>query len=559
MKIFGKKDIQFNNIVGQIQSYLSESIGGNNSINKSSVFGQILTIISAAIHNAILYIEDALVEQNKYTAQRKKSIYALASGAGYEPSPGRAAGVLLQLSHKPNNKSGLSVILKEHERLICSQNGLYYNLVLGQSGTVIKTGSGLVNTTLYAVQGKFESQRFTSTGGALYSVNFTYNGYIDLEYISVDVNGEEATKYDSLYDMPPNTLGFWARFNPVSGIDLVFGNGKFGKTLDQGDVIDITYLVHDGESGNLEVDSNTSFSFIDSLTDISGDEVEGNEMFVVSFATDDAVSSGSNAESLSQVRYMIGYNSRSLVLSDEKSYNAFINRFSFCGYNRTWSEPGSMVTSSIIMRNYKLGMESGSDYFNLTESDFILSDAQKESIQNALESSGRMLAGSIYNILDVEICKYALYLYVTLKSTATDKEMVREKIRESVGNFFGDISSDSYIPKSDIIASIKEDVEEVDGLNCYFLSEKNEEAINNLGYTEKTTKFDASTSTYITTETEVGVLPGENPSLGLDSHGNISIDSDTQFPVLMGGWSWTNDEGQDVVVEVGSPLIIVFE
>ena len=559
MKIFGKKDIQFENIFQGIQTYLQNSIGGNNTINKSSVFGQILTVLSAAIHNAILYVEDALVEQNKYTAQRKKSVYALAAQSGYFPSPGRAAGVLLQVSHKPNNQSGLNVIIREHERLVCSQNGLYYNIVLGQDGTVIKCGSGLANTNLYAVQGKFEAQRFVSRGGELYAQNFSYNGYIDLQYISVTVNGESATKYESLYDMPAGELSYYVRFNPVSGIDLVFGNGTFGDIREQGDVIEVTYLLHDGESGNLEIDSNTLFSFTDSLTDISGDEVEGNNIFNVTFATTDAVSAGSNSESIAQVRQMIGYNSRSLVLSDANAYSAFINRFSFCGYNRTWSEPGSLATNSIIMRNYRSSMSSGLDYFNLTESDFVLTDTQKDSIQTALQNSGGMLAGSIYNIFDIELVKYALYIYVTLKSTSTDKEIVREKIKTTVGDFFGDICSDSYIPKSDIIAVLKNNIDEIDGINCYFLSERNEEAQTNLSYTETSYEYNAVTGTYEKSEKTIGLLPGENPSLGLDAHGNISIDSDYQFPVLMGGWSWTNDSGQSVAIEIGSPVIITFE
>lgn len=559
MKIFGKKDIQFENIFQGIQTYLQNSIGGNSTINKSSVFGQILTVLSAAIHNAILYVEDALVEQNKYTAQRKKSVYALAAQSGYFPSPGRAAGVLLQVSHKPNNQSGLSVIIREHERLVCSQNGLYYNIVLGQDGTVIKCGSGLANTNLYAVQGKFETQRFVSRGGKLYAQNFSYNGYIDLQYISVTVNGVGATKYESLYDMPAGELSYYVRFNPVSGIDLVFGNGVFGDIREQGDVIEVTYLLHDGESGNLEIDSNTLFSFTDSLTDISGDEVEGNNIFNVMFATADAVSAGSNSESIAQVRQMIGYNSRSLVLSDTNAYSAFINRFSFCGYNRTWSEPGSLTTNSIIMRNYRSSMSSGLDYFNLTESDFVLTDTQKDSIQTALQNSGGMLAGSIYNIFDIELVKYALYIYVTLKSTSTDKEIVREKIKTTVGDFFGDICSDSYIPKSDIITALKNDIDEIDGINCYFLSERNEEAQTNLSYTETSYEYNAATGTYEKSEKTIGLLPGENPSLGLDVHGNISIDSDYQFPVLMGGWSWTNDSGQSVAIEIGSPVIITFE
>ena len=56
---------------------------------------------------------------------------------------------------------------------------------------------------------------------------------------------------------------------------------------------------------------------------------------------------------------------------------------------------------------------------------------------------------------------------------------------------------------------------------------------------------------------EYDILEGENPNLGLDNHGNIYIESDEQFPVLMGGWDYLNSKGDEVTIV--DPLIIVFE
>lgn len=557
MKIFSIKDIQISAYLSKIQSFLASAIGGNNSINKNSVFGQLLTIISAIAHNIMLYIEDSLVEQNKYTAQRKKSLYGLAALSGYNPSSGRAAGVWLKIAYKPNNQSSLDIVIPNHQRLVCSQNGLYYNLVLGTTATTIRGSAGLGKTNIYAVEGRFETQRFAVSGGKLYAQNLKYTGYIDTEYIEVNVNDELATRYESLYDMIPGEISYYVQFNPISGIDLIFGNGKYGAELQEGDVLEITYLLHDGEAGNLEIDSETYFSFMDTLKDIGGNEVDGNEVFEVGFATDDSVASGSNQESLFQIRHMIGFNSRALVLADSNNYKNFINKFSFCGYNRTWTENGSMVTKSLIMRNYRLLMEDGSDYFNLSEENFVLSDSQKESIQNALENSGQMLAGSIFDIIDVTLCKYACFIYIKLKSDSADQTLITEQIRELVGEFFGDIESDYYIPKSDITQLIKDNIDDIDGINCYFLSQRNEEAIQNLEYESITTTFDASTGTYRKTTKTISLLPDENPNLGLDVHGNISLDSDEQFPVLMGGWYWTNSESQKIYVS--DPLIINYE
>ena len=557
MKIFDIKSIQFQQIINDAQAWLSKTIGSVKEINKSTVFGQLITVISAISHNIFKYIEDSLVEQNKYTAQRKKSIYGLAALSGYEPSTGKAAGVWVKIHHMANNMTNCNLILPNRSTIVCSQNGMYYNIVMNTESTVIKSDTLGADRYFYAVQGKFETQRFTSTGGSLYSQNLKYIGNIDTGHIEVRVNGEIWNQEASIYDMAPNGKCYTVRINPIDGIDIVFGTGVNGKILNPGDTISVTYLLHDGESGNIDTRETGSFYFTNKLLDVTGVQVDPNSVLEVSFASKDSVAAGSNAEDIYTVRSMIGFNSRSLVLADSNAYKAFLNKFAFVGYNRTWSEPGSLVLNSLIMKNYKLNMKEGGDYFKLTADDFKLSDYQRAQLKNALMVSGIQIAGSIYNILDIELYKYALFIYVNLKSKDTDHTLIENKIRKLIGDFFGDVNSDSYIPKSDIINTIKNNCPEIDGVNCYFLSEKNETALKNGWYEKVVKKYNPLTGTWTKNVENVAVVDGENPNLGFDAHGNILIDENEQFPVLMGGWSWKNSKGDDV--EVIDPLTIVFE
>ena len=557
MRLFSLKNIQFDQIIQSIQSYLTNSSGTHKTINKSTVFGQLITIMAGLAHNIMLYIEDALTEQNKYTVQRKKSVVGLAAFSGYQPSYGKAAGVWVQISHQANNEQSLDVIVPDHTRILCSQNGLYYNLVLNKSAMVIKSDINLTNNYYYAVQGKFEVQRFSAIGGRLYCQNFKFLGFIDTDYIEVRVNGELWTKRDSLYDMEPNEMAYMVRYNPTAGVDIIFGNKTHGMIVQPGALIEVSYLLHDGASGNMDVREHPFFLFGEKLYDISGEEVDGNAVFEISLATDDSVAAGSDTESIAQLKQMIGFNSRSLVLADSNAYSAILNRYSFVGYNRTWSEPGSMVINSLVMRNYALDMKDGNDYFELTPDKFRLSLIQKESIKNAIVQSGHQLAGTTYNIVDIDLCKYALFIYIKLRNANADHQIVSAQIKRYVGEFFGNIKSDSYVPKSDIINLIKENIEEVDGVNCYFLSEKNETALQKKEYTDRQYIYDPSVGTYRTKEVTVHLMPGENPMLGLDSHGNIVVDADNEFPVLMGGWDYQNMNNQEVTVV--DPLTIAFE
>lgn len=559
MKLFNLLQTQYNNFMSAVSSNISEMLSTKSTrYGNATVFGQLINVLGAVVQNMMLYIEDSLVEQNKYTAQRKKSIYGLAALSGYEPSYGKASGVQLSLVYTPTAVNSLNVLINNRERLTCTQNGLNYAIILPQEAIVINLARDNSTRYLYAVQGRFESQAFVCQGGGkYYTQNFRFNGNLDEDYIEVKVNNEVWEHAASFYDMKPDGKQYVTKVNYVSGIDLVFGNDRYGRSLSDGDVVELTYLLHDGEAGNLNTDLETWFTFDNALNDISGNSVDGNSMFNVTFASKDAVTSGTNSEQIEQVRQMIGLNSRSLVLASPENYKNFLNKFSFVGYNRTWSEKGSLVVNSLVMRNYAQNLASGLDYFNLKKEDFLLTEAQKLSIQNCIVSSGNQLAGASYNIFDPEICGYALYVYIKLKKTTADKEYIEAQVRTLIGEYFSDIQSDTYIAKSDITQLIMDNVSGIEGVNIYFLSEKNEMAIIHGEYEDVQYTFDPSRGVYNKKITTVKLYDGQNPNLGLDAHGNIYLENDEQYPVLIGGWEFLNSAGD--LVFVNDPLVIVFE
>ena len=556
MKLFSLLETQYYNFANAAKNYLSKTLSNyGEAYGNSTIFGQLINVLNGVMQNMMMYIEDSLTEQNKWTAQRKKSIYGLASQSGYEPSYGYATGVQLKLVFTPSSVRSLDVILKNHEQLTCTQNGLTYNIILPQEAIVLNIQKDNSAKYLYAVEGRFESQTFVSSGGKYWTKNFQFIGNVDVNYLTVTVNDEPWEYVPSLYDMGADRKQFTYKVGYTGGIDLIFGNDCHGRALKNNDIVKVTYLIHSGESGNIDPHTETYFVFNNNLGDVNGDSVDGNAIFNVTFATPDGVTSGTNSEDIESVRNNIGYNSRSLVLSSPENYKEYLSKFSFVGYNRSWSEPGSLIVNTLAMKNYKLNLDNGLDYFKLTESDLLLSDVQKQSIIKSLENSNRQLAGVTYNIIDPELRKYSLSIYIKLKSSKYNKSYIESQIRNLIGEFFTNVESDQFIPKSDIEKTILDHVDGVDGVNCYFISEENEKALRTHQYTINKYIWNPLTNKYdIKTET-VYLYHGENPGLGLDEHGNISLSSDFEFPVLMGGWSWENEQYQQFVTV---PLNIIF-
>ena len=561
MKILDLLQTRYTEFQNQVRVYLSKTLKNyDENYGNNTILGQLINVLGSAVQNVLLYIEDGLTEQNKFTVQRKKSIYSLAQLGGYNPSLGKAASCMVRMTVQPNNYNAYSIIVPNKTKLICSYNGLKYNIVLPQEAITFAISDDVSNKYLQVVEGSFETQSFMVYGGQLYTQTVLFNGDIDIDYLEVKVNDELWEQKDSLYDMDPDGKQYVVKTSLSKGIDILFGNEQFGRALKLNDKVDVTYLVHDGEIGNIESDEDVYFSFEDEIKDAAGGSINGNEVFVIKLADTNSVSGGTYSESAQKVKEMIGYNSRALVLADPKNYKVFLNRFSFVGYNRTWSEEGSLIVNSIVLRNYKQMLERGSDYFNLNKSDLFLSEAQKQSVKNCIANSGQQLAGVTYNIINPEVCRYAAYVYLKMKDVQYDKTSVEQAIRDAVGDFFTNLESDIFIPKSDIIAVIKGASDAIDGVDVYFLGEKNEQAIIDKKYTNKTYTFNPSKGMYDISEETVYVADGENPGIGFDEYGNIYLDNNDQFPVLMGGWQFKSSRLGETpqYTTISNPLILVF-
>lgn len=553
MKIFDLISTKYDSFQSAVSNYLSKTLTSYSTKN-SNIFTQLINVLGGVTQNIFSYIEDSLTEQNKYTATRKRSIYNLASISGYNPSTGTTTTMVVKVTPKPNNLQSTKVIIPNHTKLSCEDNGMVYNIVLPQESIImdLNTGSSKYFTV---VEGEFETQSFICRGGQLYTQNVTFNNDCDINFLKVYVNNELYEYADSLYDMRPDAKQYTVKTSLKKGIDITFGNTQYGHALNLNDVIKVEYLLHNGEGGNL-TGENVELKFLETLNDTTGEYVDTENIFVITVENQDMVHSGTYSESLEQVREMIGLNSRSLVLADAKNYKHFLSRFSFCGYNRTWSEPGSLVVTSLIIKNLK---RQNKDYFDLTESDFFLSESQKHSIINHLNNTGQQLAGTVLNIVDPVLKKYCMYVYVKLKDGNYNTDEISTKIKTHIGNFFLDIENDYFIPKSDIIYMLKTNIEEIDGVSIYILSEANETALIKNEYTNEVFTYNISTGRYDIKTEKIYLYDGENPHIGLDTHGNILLNNPNTFPVLMGGWQYISNAEHKQTTTVVDPVTIIFE
>ena len=110
MKLFKTIDSSFEKFDDTVRRYLAKTLNNLGlEYTHTQIFGVIFDGMKGIMQNILFYIEDALTEQNIFTATRKKSVYSLAKLSGYEAYYGAAAcGTVLgklQINNRLNSKS----------------------------------------------------------------------------------------------------------------------------------------------------------------------------------------------------------------------------------------------------------------------------------------------------------------------------------------------------------------------------------------------------------------------------------------------------------------------
>jgi hypothetical protein len=537
MKLFNILDTAFNSFDDTVNVYLSktlESLGDKYS--HGQIFKVIFDGVKGVMQNAMFYIEDALVEQNVYTAARKKSIYSLAKLSGYEAYYGSAAVGIIKgnvvINNGLTNNISTKINIMNYSKVVDKATGMTYMIMLDTNKYVIDINAPLTTHEFKIVQGEYITTFYTASGEALEKVSVDVNGLFDRDYISVYVNGERWQCVSSLYDMTSGSKECILTVGYENSFDIMFGNGVYGKIPAYGDSIEVKFIKHNGSNGNISTPMLSKFEFVTPGYDSYGNNVNLNKYMQLKLAN--VVSGGTDADSIDFVRSMIGYNSRSNVIASEENFILFFKRFSFIGQINVWAERNSMTIMATCTSNVVENLSEINKYYELTEKDFLLTNKQKDMIVNTLENSKKTFAGISLKFQDPLIRKFAIFCYIKTSSIYA-KKTIEEDVKYIFAKYFMNLKDNTqFIPKSDLVNLGSTCNENIESFDIDIISAANEEAYYN-GYYE-TYVMEKIDDTYVYVKKTVFNESDKCP--GLDIAGNISLDTKLEIPVLMGGFPY---------------------
>ena len=259
------------------------------------------------------------------SATLRENVVSLARNIGYVPRSRTSskAQVSFDVTYE-----GDSSTLTLQAGLVCvgtSDNTSYtFSIPENISATVSNGVARFTNIDIY--QGTFLKKTFT-VDGSLDQKFILDNSYIDSSTIVVYVKGSSDTGLGIEYSLVDNILNV----NSGSEIyliqevqdekyELIFGDNRFGKKLENNAVITVTYIITDGKDGN----GSTNFAFSGTLKNSSNITVRP---IVSNITTIQSSQNGADIEPLDSIKYFAprNYSSQNRAVTS-KDYEYIIKK-----------------------------------------------------------------------------------------------------------------------------------------------------------------------------------------------------------------------------------------
>lgn len=293
-------NLDFDQVKESIKDYLRSNSNFTDFDFEGSNFSVLIDTLAyntyITAYNTNMVANEAFLD----SATVRENVVSLARNIGYVPISRRAAKANISLLLTGLDSSIKTTVLKKG--IVCTGklDNTNYIFSIPEDIQVGVSNNEAIFSNIDIYEGTLLTKTFTVNNSQPNQKYILPNPYIDTSTIRINVTNNGTTEQYSLID---NIVGI----NSESQIFLIqeisdekyeifFGDGIFGKKLDDGSTIEVTYLTTNGKSGNGA--SNFAFSG-DIRTDLGADVSQ----YVNSVSTNVPSLNGDDIQSTESVRY----------------------------------------------------------------------------------------------------------------------------------------------------------------------------------------------------------------------------------------------------------------
>jgi hypothetical protein len=307
--------LDFDQIRQTLRDYLKSNSNFTDYDFEGSNLSSILDVLSyntyITSYNANMVANEVFID----SATLRENVVALARNIGYLPRSKKSsrAGVNFFVDTSSISPTPSTLVLKKGPIVASSSQfsgqSYVFSITEDKSVAVIDGIATFENLEVY--QGSVVNQSFEYSSRNSFQRFILSNTGIDLDTLKVNVKPSNSSSVSVKYTLQDNLFDEASGstingnspiyfVNEVEGeqYELVFGDGIFGKALEDGNIIDVSYIVTDGDSAN----GVSSFTFSGKLIYVRN-AVEYNVTSGISLITANASSSGGEQiESVDSIR-----------------------------------------------------------------------------------------------------------------------------------------------------------------------------------------------------------------------------------------------------------------
>ena len=290
----------------QIKTSIKDYLRANSTFTDFDFEGSNFSVLidTLAYNTYITAFNSNMVVNESFldSATLRENVVSLARNIGYVPRS-RASAKATVSFNVPTSSTSSTLTLDAGLVCVGTTNNSDYIFSVPESVTTTINGGVAAFSNLEIYQGTFLRKSFV-VDGSLDQRFILDNSFIDSSTIVVYVKGLSDTGLGREYSRVDNILNI----NSTSEIyliqevqdekyELLFGDGYFGKKLDNGAIITVTYIVTDGKDGN----GASNFSFSGRFLDANNAVVIPSGSITVN--TVSAAANGSDIESVDSIKY----------------------------------------------------------------------------------------------------------------------------------------------------------------------------------------------------------------------------------------------------------------
>ena len=299
-------NLDFDQIKRQLKDYLRANSTFTDFDFEGSNFSVLLNTLAYNTYinsfNANMVVNESFLD----SATLRENVVSLARGIGYVPRSRTCARASIRLDVECS--ASLPTLTLEARGPVCvgatDDSSYIFSIPEPITTTVVdgKATFGTLEDPVLIYQGAVLKKKFT-VDGSLDQRFLLDNSFIDIQTIVVKVKGLGETGTGREYSLVDNIIGvdsdseiFLIQEVQDEKYELLFGDGIFGKKLENGTQITVTYIITDGSAGN----GASLFSFAGTFRDNLNNPVTVSSVDLTTFTKS---TSGTDIEPIESVKY----------------------------------------------------------------------------------------------------------------------------------------------------------------------------------------------------------------------------------------------------------------